>query len=295
MKEEVESSVLSRESKGVQVESGDLLPKFIHFLKTDGDLSTMTGLESFQVHDAIVELLEEANEVDKFWDGDVDIRDRVLMKYMKSKQNFSYSSLAIMFRYSPEHSRQVFFDTLRILDKYLVEAAIVWPSKQEISGNLPTCFGGFENTRVLLDCTEILVEEPENLSSQINTSPLHKNAQIMKFLTGFSPAGNITYISKMYDGHVSDSVIFTESVDLHTLLEPGDAIMVDRDFLIDDLCQENQWIMLRPPFVDNEAPFPRSETGEANKMAVARKYSKHSSRRLKVFLKDKFLVISLTG
>ena len=53
-------------------------------------------------------------------------------------------------------------------------------------------------------------------------------------------AGNICYVSKLYGGRVSDTAIFQQS-DLLKFLEPCDAIMVDRGFLIDEVCQRNCW------------------------------------------------------
>ena len=57
-------------------------------------------------------------------------------------------------------------------------------------------------------------------------------------MTGVTPAGNICYVSKLYGGRVSDTAIFQQS-DLLKLLEPRDAIMVDRGFLINGMCQKN--------------------------------------------------------
>lgn len=54
---------------------------------------------------------------------------------------------------------------IKILSKSL-KAAIPWPSREEISRNLPKCFEGFENVRVVLDCTEIFIQHPANLCCQ---------------------------------------------------------------------------------------------------------------------------------
>ena len=58
-------------------------------------------------------------------------------------------------------------------------------------------------------------------------------------MIGVSASGNIIYVSSVYRGIVSDKVIFEKS-DLVNLLQPGDAIMVDRGFLIDESCHLNR-------------------------------------------------------
>ena len=54
-------------------------------------------------------------------------------------------------------------------------------------------------------------------------------------MTGVSPAGNIIFVSSVYGGRVSDKVIFEQSELIH-LLKPADAVIVDRGFLIDEIC-----------------------------------------------------------
>ncbi|EFN74673.1 hypothetical protein EAG_00148, partial [Camponotus floridanus] len=90
-------------------------------------------------------------------------RDRVIMTYMKLKQNVSYSLLAIIFNcYSAKHCQRVFYNTVKILNQCL-KPAIPWPSREKILKNLPQCFEGFEDVRVILDCTEIFIQKPANL------------------------------------------------------------------------------------------------------------------------------------
>ena len=72
----------------------------------------------------------------------------------------------------------------------------------------------------------------------VKTYSHYKSSNAVKVMTGVSPAGNITYVSKVYGGRATNSQIFKES-DLITLLQPGDDIMVDRGFLIDEVCEVN--------------------------------------------------------
>lgn len=67
-------------------------------------------------------------------------------------------------------------------------------------------------------------------------------------MTGVIPAGNISYVSEMYGGRTSNSTIFSQS-SICYLLEKGDAVMVDKGFLIDEYCESNRWKLIRPLFL----------------------------------------------
>lgn len=71
-------------------------------------------------------------------------------------------------------------------------------------------------------------------------------------MTGVSPSGNIVYVSPMYGRRVSDKAIFEQS-DLVKFLQAGDGIMVDRGFLIDEICELNRWKLIRPLFLKDRA------------------------------------------
>ena len=57
-------------------------------------------------------------------------------------------------------------------------------------------------------------------------------------LTGVSPAGLITFVSKGYGGWSSVKAIFSQ-IDLIYKLEPRrDRVMVNKGFLLDDICKQ---------------------------------------------------------
>lgn len=265
---------------GVQVQSGDLLPKFIQFLKSDSELSTFTGIESFNIFNTIVDLVKLVKPEDS--KAKLSVQDKVLMTYVKLKQNMSYASLSIMFNCcTAKQCQRIFTDMIHILSKCLI-VAIPWPSEEEISRNLPQCFEDFKDVRVVLDCTEIFLQKSKNLCCQLNTYSHYKSTYTCKFLTGVTPAGNISFISKPYGGRASDKAIFEQS-NLKNLLQPGNAVMVDRGFLIDDMCQINGWKCIRPPFLKNKKQFTKSEAILTSKIACARVHIERSNQRIKAF------------
>nr|CAI5842464.1 unnamed protein product [Callosobruchus analis] len=148
---------------------------------------------------------------------------------------------------------------------------------------MPICFNEFQDVRVILDCTEIYVQSPKCLCCRIRFYSQYKSNLTVKFMTGVSPGGLITYISKPYGGRASDKVIF-EDCNLISLLDASrDAIMVDKGFLIDDICNLYKIKLIRPPFLRSKTQLTRDESILNAKIASARVHIERSNQRLKIF------------
>ena len=72
----------------IQVNSDFINPKFLCFIQSDSALSTLTGIESFEIQNTILEIVKLVCG-DKFENYHVKIntKDRVIKTYMKLKQN----------------------------------------------------------------------------------------------------------------------------------------------------------------------------------------------------------------
>lgn len=86
------------------------------------------------------------------------------------------------------------------------------------------------------------------LSCRIRTYSFYKGKHTIKFMVGIAPDGLITFVSDVYGGRASDKLIFNES-NIIEKCEIGDAIMVDKGFLIDDECMKANVKLFRPPFL----------------------------------------------
>ncbi|KAI4465010.1 thap domain protein [Holotrichia oblita] len=106
--------------------------------------------------------------------------------------------------------RTYIIDMIMLLSGVL-KSAIVFPPMAEIKGNMPHCFKNFEDTQIVLDCTEIFIQTPKCLCCRIRFYSHYKHAQTVKFMTGISPAGLITFVSEAYGGRASDKIIFENS------------------------------------------------------------------------------------
>lgn len=87
-------------------------------------------------------------------------------------------------------------------------------------------------TMLLLDCTEIFVQKLKCFCCCIRFYSQYKSNATVKFMTGVSPGGIITYISEPYGGRAFDKTIFEQSDLVLKLEDSRDAIMVDKGFLL---------------------------------------------------------------
>ncbi|KAL7295071.1 hypothetical protein TKK_0011539 [Trichogramma kaykai] len=263
--------------------SDDSECKFMSLLTTEKKLSTGTGIENFNILNTIIKSYSEI--VGDRFEGQKTVmktRDRVLLTLCMLKQNSNYSFLALIFdTVSEQRCQRIITETLVVLSKIL-KLAIRWPSNDEIRKNIPLAFENYPETRIVLDCTEIFIQNPKNLCCQIITYSHCKGDNTLKFMTGVTPAGDISYISSVYGGRVSDSKIFGQS-ELMSLLEPGDCIMVDRGFLIEEICEKNQWKCLKPPYLKGQKQFSSANAIYSHGVAKARVHVKRSNQRIKNF------------
>ena len=111
---------------------------------------------------------------------------------------------------------------------------LVWPSMQEIRLNLPGSFSKkYSDCLYIIDCSEIFIERPKNLTAGAQTWSNYKHNNTMKYLIGISPAGAVIFLSEGLGGRVSDKQMTLESGFLDKI-NYGDCILTDRCFLIAD-------------------------------------------------------------
>lgn len=257
---EKKCSTAEKKDVGIQVDGlkDHLSASLVDNIKTDAQLSTVTGLENFKLLYCIVRMAGRLSKPLNY-NSKLNLRERIIMTYCKLKQNISYSFLAVLFNFSCSSTCQkIFIETVQLLSAVL-EIFIDWPDRDETRRNLPKCFENFLDVAVVLDCTEIFIQHPSNLTQQIVTYSTYKHDNTLKIMTGVSPAGNIIWISDIYGSRVSDKAIFEKSNLISKYLVPGDAVMVDRGFLIDEVCDLNRIKLIRPPFLGDRVKFTKEE------------------------------------
>lgn len=107
----------------------------------------------------------------------------------------------------------------------------IWAPKCLIVSNMPDIFKQkYPRTRVIIDATEIFVEQPALPELQQLTFSNYKNHNTYTGLIGISP---VTFISELYADSISDKEL-TQKCWLLDLLEPGDSVMAEKGFDISD-------------------------------------------------------------
>ncbi|XP_067127736.1 uncharacterized protein [Centruroides vittatus] len=272
--------------KGIQVNTLlDSTLKFTVFdlIKSDNELNILTGLNSFKMLDTISACVSELQSNNTAYKPTtISTKVQIVLVMMKLKLALPFACVSVLFQISMTTCRRIFFNIIAYLSQVL-GAAIVWPSKEEIMKNLPLCFQKYSKVRVILDCTEVLVEKPKCISCRILTYSHYYGKHTVKVLVGIAPSGLITYLSKAYGGRASDKAIFEES-NLLNLLDPyADQVMTDKGFHIEDACSARAIGLVRPPFVRKQNQLSKHDALETAEIAKARVHVERAIQRMKLF------------
>lgn len=164
---------------------------------------------------------------------------------------------------------------------YELKDMFPFPSQELVRKNMPKEFAQFPTTRIILDCTELFIERPSAMLAQSETWSEYKHHNTWKLLVGVTPNGQVTFLSKLWGGRVSDKHITRESGVLN-LLEAGDNVMVDRGFDISDIVPEGVTVNM-PPFLAGRQQMTASETENTMSIASVRIHVERAIGRIKTY------------
>ena len=145
---------------------------------------------------------------------------------------------------------------------------IPWPSREQILCNLPSGFRNYKNCRIVVDCTELYTEKPSSLVAQWLTWSEYKHSNTFKILIGVAPNGLVTFVSRLWCGNVSDRHIVQHD-DLLPKLSPGDMMMADKGFTIEDLLPADVDLNI-PPRIPTSRQMTQDEFFKTQAIASAR-------------------------
>ena len=170
----------------------------------------------------------------------------------------------------------------------------LWSPKALVMSYMPKEFKEkYPSTRVVIDATEVFIEQPALPELQQLTYSNYKNHNTFKGLIGISPSGVVTFVSDLYPGSISDKEL-TRRSGLLELLQPGDSVMADRGFSIEeDLALVGARLNI-PPFLRGKDQLSENELVEARRIASLRIHVERSMEQIKNFhIFDKLLPPSL--
>ncbi|KAK3926628.1 Putative transposase for insertion sequence element IS112 [Frankliniella fusca] len=127
----------------------------------------------------------------------------------------------------------------------------------------------YPSTRVIVDGTEIPLACPKNPTQAQACFSTYKNRATEKILVGATPSGLISYCSDAFAGSVSDRAIVERS-DLIEKCDPGDSVMADRGFTVQDLFAHRNVAVNIPSFLKGQAQLPGLKLLQDRKLASKR-------------------------
>lgn len=157
----------------------------------------------------------------------------------------------------------------------------IWSTRQQVDAKMPASFADYPTTRVVIDATEIFIEQPSSPVAQQQTFSSYKNHNTLKVLIGITPSGAISFVSKLYGGSTSDRELTIQSGILE-LLEPGDSVMADKGFTIADLLSA-RGVSLNMPPMKTDTQLTEKELLETRRIASVRIHVERAIRRIKAF------------
>ncbi|RXN29856.1 THAP domain-containing 1 [Labeo rohita] len=179
---------------------------------------------------------------------------------------------------------------------FMLGSLPIWPSRAAVDELMPEYFKSlYPKTRVILDCTEVRVQTASSKVLNSETYSHYKGTTTLKSLVGISPDGSMTFVSSLYTGSISDKEI-TKSSGILNLLEEGDAVMVDKGFLIKDVLDEIHATVIIPPFLGPSGQFSHEELAHTHNIARLRIHIERAIRRIKEYhIFDRVIPLSLAG
>nr|XP_034308303.1 uncharacterized protein LOC105330058 [Crassostrea gigas] len=276
--------------------------------KNDENVKLYTGLPSLAMLLGIFNILAAKCSALKYWSGPPSAQEKNYQRNRHGKpgpsrklsfyQEFILSlvrlrlglfefCIADLFGVSKSRVSQIFITWITFMSNTFGNF-LRWPSQRQVKKYMPLSFRKqYPNTRAIIDCTEFFLQRPRSPTAQAATYSTYKSKNTAKCLLAISPAGNFTFVSKLYGGNVSDRFI-TEDSGFLNFVEEGDDIMADRGFTIRDLLTDKKATLNIPPFT-RKCPWGKKKRLNVNEIKQTRKIAKlriHVERaiqRLKLF------------
>jgi hypothetical protein len=159
------------------------------------------------------------------------------------------------------------------------------PSKAITNENQSSAMGGYKDVQVILDCTEMFIQNPSKLKEKKQFFSNYKHHNTFKFLVGVSPQMGITYISRAYGGRASDKHITSDSADLLQCLETNKgSVMADRGFLIEGILNDMGVKLYMPSFKGSDRPQLSSAEGSiSERISNVRIHIERAIQRIKTY------------
>ena len=244
-----------------------------------------TGLPTKEVFDIVhLHALRFKDSINYFYGWKVEsilFEDQIFITLMKLRQNYTNLHLAQLFCCSDSTISNIVSTFIHVLHSILfVDIMTTIPSRNKNKLNAPSSFSDYSSCRIVIDCTDIEIAVPSLMSKQNETYSSYRGMNSFKVIVGVAPNAVITYVSNLYPGSMSDKAIVQQS-GLLKHFHPGDLILADKGFLIQDIVSHDVYVNI-PPFLNN-GKFTESEAKATKSIARCRIHVERANARLKDF------------
>ncbi|XP_064641957.1 uncharacterized protein LOC135496527 [Lineus longissimus] len=173
----------------------------------------------------------------------------------------------------------------------------IWPTKEQVKKTMPRTFvDKYPNTRVIIDACEIKTEMPSSLVLKSQSYSNYKSSNTLKGLIGITPAGNLSFVSQLYTGSISDKELTIRSGILKMPYEAGDDLMADKGFDVQDLLDPIGVKLNIPPFLGRHAQMSADDVASTQSIAAERIHVERLINKIKNFhIFDQVLPLTLAG
>ncbi|XP_065901947.1 uncharacterized protein [Dysidea avara] len=265
----------------------------------DGLVKFYTGFSDYETLMAFYEeLLESDASVMRQWNGkrskcDYDevkvgpacklpLVEQFFLTLVRIRRGFPELDCAVRFGISQSSVSRVTNTWINLMYHNL-KSIETFPSWHIVKKYMPDSFKkDYPNTRIIIDATEFYIERPSSLLSQACTFSSYKNRNTVKVLIGVTPSGAISFVSEAYEGSISDRKLVALSGIIEKL-EPGDEIMADKGFTIEDLLIPYGIRLNMPPFLQSNAQMAANDVFLTKKIASLRVHVERAIGRVKEF------------
>lgn len=215
---------------------------------------------------------------------------QLILTFMKLRLNLPFKYLSYRFAISPTTASDTFYKTVDVLYARF-KHVVYWPEREALQKNVPACFRETFGNRVavIIDCFEVFTETPSSVVNASRCWSSYKHHETVKFLIGITPQGTISYISEAWGGRTSDKFL-TEHCGFLNLILPGDIVLADRGFLIQDSLEMLGAHLKIPAFTRGQSQLHPTDLENARNIATVRI---HVERIIGV-LKKKFKIFHQT-
>jgi hypothetical protein len=256
-----------------------------------------TGLPTKEVFYIVVFYALRFKDSIRYFSGwtvhSIPFEDQIFITLMKVRQNYTHLHLAQLFSCSVATISNIVITFIHVLHYILFHDLMTTiPLRFKNSTCSPSSFSQFSSCKIVIDCTDIEIATPGLMSQQNATYSSYRGMNSFKVLVGFAPHAVITFVSQLYPGSISDKAIVEKSGFLKHLV-PGDLVLADKGFLIQDIVPNGVYVNI-PPFLNN-GKFTESEARATKSIAKCRIHVERANARLKDFKFLTFIPSYLRG